>query len=119
MSCVNPRLTTTRRAARSVRFSGNVYAGTCQPRSRSALETSNTVKFSTSSLSVKAKTGELVASCHQLERPELRDARRQPHGYVPCVPLHLAVPLEAEADEVVVLRDHLRDVGGSSPSGMR
>ena len=43
MSCVNPRLTTTRSAARSVRFSGKVYAGTCHPRSRSAFETSNTV----------------------------------------------------------------------------
>ena len=43
MSCVKPRRTTTRRTARSVRFSGNVYAGTCQPRSRSAAERSNTV----------------------------------------------------------------------------
>ena len=43
MSCVKPRLTTTRRAARSVRFSGNVYAGSCQPRSRRAFETSKTV----------------------------------------------------------------------------
>jgi hypothetical protein len=31
--------------------------GTCQPRSRSAFETSNTVKLSTSSLTVNAKTG--------------------------------------------------------------
>jgi hypothetical protein len=57
MSWPNPWRTTTRSAARSVRFSGNVYAGTCQPRSRSALETSKTVKLSTSSWSVNAKTG--------------------------------------------------------------
>ena len=43
MSWVKPRRTTTRSAARSVRFSGKVYAGTCQPRSRSAFETSKTV----------------------------------------------------------------------------
>ena len=43
MSWVKPRRTTTRSAARSVRFSGNVYAGTCQPRSRSAFDTSKTV----------------------------------------------------------------------------
>ena len=35
-SWVKPRRTTTRSAARSVRFSGKVYAGTCQPRSRRA-----------------------------------------------------------------------------------
>ena len=46
MSCVKPRRTTTRSAARSSRFFGNVYAGTCQPRSRSAFETSKTVKLS-------------------------------------------------------------------------
>src|SRR5215218_6826355 len=44
-------------AARSSRFLGNVYAGTCQPRSRNAFETSKTVKFSMSSATLNAKTG--------------------------------------------------------------
>ena len=43
MSWLKPRLTTTRSAARSSRFFGNVYAGSSQPRSRSAFETSKTV----------------------------------------------------------------------------
>jgi len=57
MSWLNPRLTTTRNAAMSSRFFGNVYAGTCQPRSRRAAETSNTEKLSTPGVSVNAKTG--------------------------------------------------------------
>ena len=43
MSWVKPSLTTTRSAARSVRFAGKVYAGNSQPRSRSEFETSKTV----------------------------------------------------------------------------
>ena len=43
MSWVKPSFTTTRSAARSVRFAGNVYAGSSQPRSRSEFETSKTV----------------------------------------------------------------------------
>ena len=54
---MNPRRTTTRSAERSSRFFGNVYAGTCQPRSRRAFETSKTVKLSTSSRSLNANTG--------------------------------------------------------------
>ena len=57
MSWLNPRLTTTRRAARSSRFFGKVYAGRSQPRSRSAFETSKTVKLSMPSWSLKANTG--------------------------------------------------------------
>jgi hypothetical protein len=43
MSWVKPRFTTTRSAARSSRFFGNVYAGSSQPFSRSAFEMSKTV----------------------------------------------------------------------------
>ena len=66
-SWLNPRLTTTRSAARSVRFAGNVYAGTCQPRSRTAFETSKTEKFRTSSRRVNAKTGSSSPRVMQLE----------------------------------------------------
>ena len=54
----------------------------------------------------------LVPSRHELERPELRDARREPRGDLACVRLHLPVALEPEAEEVVVLRDHLRSGPG-------
>ena len=40
---VMPARTTTRRTARSSQLGGNVYAGTCQPRSRRRSETSKTV----------------------------------------------------------------------------
>ena len=77
MSWLKPRLTTTRSAARSSRFSGNVYAGTCQPRSRSAFETSKTVKFVDLVLQLEGEDRQLVALRQQLERARApRSARR-------------------------------------------
>ena len=89
-------------------MSGNVYAGTCQPRSRRALETSKTVKLSTSSLELEGEHRQLVAAGEKLERSELRDPGRQAGRDVARVLLHLPVALEPEPDEVVVLRDDLR-----------
>ena len=75
MSWVKPRRTTTRSAARSVRFSGNVYAGTCQPRSRSASETSKTRVVVDVRLQREREDRQLVAAGEQLERPELVESR--------------------------------------------
>src|SRR5215211_2699178 len=50
---------------------------------------------------------ELVPARQQLEGPELLDLPRQPRGDVAGVSLDVPVALEAEPQEVVVLRDHL------------
>ena len=58
-------------------------------------------------LQLEGEHRQLVAPRDQLERPELGDLRRQPRGDVARVALHLPVAVEAEAEEVVVLRDDL------------
>src|SRR5262245_9359462 len=58
-------------------------------------------------LHLEGEDGELVPACEQLERPELLDLAGQPRRDVACVSLDSPIAVEAEAQEVVVLRDHL------------
>ena len=65
------------------------------------------MKLSTSSLQREGEHGQLVAARQELERPELRDLGREARRHLARVALDSPVAVEAEAEEVVVLRDDL------------
>ena len=108
MSCVKPRRTTTRSTARSVpilgeRVRGHLPAALAQ-RER---EVEDGVVLHLR-LQREREDRQLVAAGQQLERPELVEPRGETGRDVPRVLLHAPVALEAQPQEVVVLRDHLR-----------
>ena len=59
-------------------------------------------------IELEGEHGQLVAACQELERAELLDLLRQPRRDLARVALHLGEAVEAEAQEVVILRDDLR-----------
>ena len=61
-----------------------------------------------SSASVNAKTGSSSPRVSSSKGAELADPLRKAHRDVAGITLHPAVPVEAEAEEVVVLGDDLR-----------
>ena len=103
----NPFLMTTRSAARSWRFSGNVYAGTSQPRIAQPLGDVEDRVRDGRVLQREREHRELAPVGQQLERAHLADRLGRVQRDVTALLLDRAVALEAETQEVVVLRADL------------
>ena len=106
---MNPFFTTTRSAARSSRFAGNGVRGHQPARSRAACARRRRrcsccvfVGFSRN-----AKTGSSLPSVMRSNGPSAAIFADRCGRDVACGLLHSAVAVEAEPDEVVVLRDDL------------